>query len=354
MATSTRIPVINAVDLFCGVGGLSFGLATAGVRVCAGVDIDANCEYAYEKNIKAPFLLRDIREVTGEEILALFPRRGLKLLAGCAPCQPFSTHMRGADTSGDVKWTLLDEFGRLVEEVNPELVTMENVTGIARTPVFKRFVAKLEELEYHVAFSSCYGPKFGLAQHRRRLVLLASRLGPVEKLEGTTKNFVPSVRQIIGQLPKLDAGSTDPKDPLHKARELTPLNLKRIKASKPGGTWRDWPESLRAECHRRESGASFQSVYARMEWDSPAPTITTQAFNFGTGRFGHPDQHRAITLREAAMLQGFPKRYSFVSKGAKVHFVSLGRLIGNAVPPPLGTAIGKKFTQHVKLTTALK
>src|SRR5690606_35410329 len=124
--------------------------------------------------------------------------------------------------------------------------------------------------------------------------------------------------------------------------------LARLRASKPGGSWRDWPEELRAACHRRSTGSTFKSVYARMEWDEPSPTITTQAFNFGTGRFGHPEQDRAKSLREAAILQGFTKKYNFVWKGSEAKFITLGRLIGNAVPPPLGKAIGKKLMDHVK------
>src|SRR6185437_4792082 len=138
----------------------------------------------------------------------------------------------------------------------------------------------------------------------------------------------------------------DERDPLHVACRLSELNLLRIKASKPGGTWRDWKPSLRAACHRRQTGDTYPSVYGRMEWDEPAPTITTQCFGYGNGRFGHPQQHRAITLREAAMLQTFPRKYDFVPKGQRVRFSQLGRLIGNAVPVRLGEIIAESFTHH--------
>jgi len=283
--------------------------------------------------------------------MQLWPKRGLRLLAGCAPCQPFSSFRRGTDTKGDEKWPLLDEFRRLVEATRPELVTMENVPGLKSTEVFARFVRALEDVGYSVAYKSCYGPKYGLPQHRRRLVLLASLLGPIGFPAETNdaSNFV-TVKDVIAGLPKLQAGQADPADPLHKARSLTPLNLARIRASKPGGTWRDWPSHLRSPCHTRATGASFQSVYARMTWSEPAPTITTQAYNFGTGRFGHPDQDRAISLREAAMLQGFPRDYAFVRPDAEPEFLSIGRLIGNAVPPPLGRAIGEQISVHTKVS----
>lgn len=339
---------IAAVDLFCGVGGLSYGLMQAGIDVRAGYDLDDECSFAYEANIGAPFICKDVRDITAKEIKSRFPAGAISLLAGCAPCQPFSSHMRGQDTTQDEKWTLLDEFSRLARAVRPHLITMENVVRITGTDVFLSFVGALEEEGYSVAYRSCFGPRFGLAQNRRRLVLVASRVGAIDPLPDLLEpNQAPTVRDVIESLPPLAAGACDPADALHRARILTPINLARIKASRPGGTWSDWPQELLAPCHARATGASFQSVYARMEWDKPSPTITTQSFNFGTGRFGHPSQNRALTLRESAMLQGFPKDYKFVKPGAEVTFLHVGRQIGNAVPPPLGKAIGKHFQGHL-------
>ncbi|MET7142230.1 DNA cytosine methyltransferase [Xanthomonas sp. PPL139] len=341
---------IYAVDLFCGVGGLSYGLKKSGIQVVAGYDLDATCQSTYESNVGAKFIAADIRALKGKDIAAHYPAGSIRLLAGCAPCQPFSRHMRGVDTSNDEKWGLLDEFLRIVRSVKPELVTMENVAPLQSTDVFKRFVDGLRQAKYSVQYRSCYAPRFGLAQHRRRLVVIASRLGNLTPLpDAIPKDApLPTVKDVIGALPKISSGEQCSVDPLHRARALTEINLRRIRASKPGGTWRDWPESLRAPCHKRESGSSFQSVYARMCWDKPSPTITTQAYNFGTGRFGHPEQDRAITLREAAMLQGFPENYQFVRPGAPVEFISIGKHIGNAVPPPLGEAVGKHFLNHIE------
>lgn len=342
-------PLVSAVDLFCGAGGLSQGLSDAGVKVVCGVDLDPACEYPFESNIGAPFLLRDVAELTADSLEPLWVRGAARLLAGCAPCQPFSPYRRGVDTTAEDQWPLLDHFGRLVEQTLPELVTMENVPRIKSAQVFKDFTAGLIDLGYHVDWRTCHGPRFGLAQQRRRLVLLASRLGPITVPPGgVDEQSYRTVRDVIGRLPPIAAGEVHRSDTLHRARTLSELNLRRIAASKPGGTWRDWPEELRAPCHRKASGASFQSVYARMEWDAPAPTITTLAHNFGTGRFGHPEQDRPLSLREAALLQGFPPGYRLVKDGAPVRFDSLGRLIGNAVPPPLAAAVGTAVIEHVQ------
>jgi DNA (cytosine-5)-methyltransferase 1 len=157
-----------------------------------------------------------------------------------------------------------------------------------------------------------------------------------------------TVRNSIFHLPKLKAGETDRNDPWHTASSLSELNLRRIKASKPGGTWRDWDKSLLAKCHRKISGQTYPSVYGRMEWDSPCPTITTQCFGYGNGRFGHPEQDRAISLREAAILQTFPSDYKFLPSGEKASFYKLGRLIGNAVPVKMGKVIAQSLLEHLR------
>ncbi|NKS17750.1 DNA (cytosine-5-)-methyltransferase [Rhodococcus hoagii] len=339
---------ISVIDLFSGAGGLSLGLRRAGLQIAAGIDLDPSCRYPFESNIHAPFLQADVRDVTPGQLEQMWAPGKLRLLAGCAPCQPFSPYRRGVDTSAEKQWPLLDEFGRLATATRPELITMENVPRIGSSGVFARFVKTLESSGYHVSWSSCYGPHFGLPQRRRRLVLLASLLGPIHSPEPVTNDTdAPTVRSVIAELRPLAAGETDPSDRLHKCRTLSSVNLQRIRASAPGGTWEDWPEELRAPCHRRASGASFKSVYARMKWDEPAPTITTLAYNFGAGRFGHPEQDRALSLREAAMLQGFPIDYSFVPAGDDVHLTSVGRMIGNAVPPPIAQAAGEHLLRHV-------
>lgn len=179
-------------------------------------------------------------------------------------------------------------------------------------------------------------------------MLLASKHGELT-LSPSTARRPSTVRAAIAHLPPIVAGSSDSSDALHVACRLSAINMRRIRASVPGGTWRDWDESLRAKCHRKSSGETYPSVYGRMEWDRPAPTMTTQCFGFGNGRFGHPEQDRAISLREAALLQTFPGTYQFVEPGAPIRFNRLGRLIGNAVPVRLGEAIGRSITHHAGL-----
>jgi DNA (cytosine-5)-methyltransferase 1 len=157
-----------------------------------------------------------------------------------------------------------------------------------------------------------------------------------------------TVRKAIGRLKEITAGGAPPsRDPLHRACNLSTLNLRRIRATPAGGGWQDWPRSLQLDCHRRSSGKTFPSVYGRMEWDALAPTLTTQCYGLGNGRFGHPTQDRAISLREAALLQTFPRDYRFVSPEDDVTFKHVGRHIGNAVPVRIGEAIARSIKEHV-------
>lgn len=340
---------ISAVDLFSGAGGLTHGLASAGINVRVGVDVDPACEYPYTKNNRARFLLKSVSEIESCELASYYLPGSIRLLAGCAPCQTFSSYNQKAATNDD-RWWLLRHFSRLVGELLPELVMMENVPGLLDHVVFDEFIAALESNGYEVSKQVVNCQDYGVPQHRNRLVLLASRLGPISLLTPAQFKAKPmSVREAIGngRVPPLEAGSADTTDRLHKASRLSPLNMRRIKASKPGGTWRDWPDALVAECHKRESGKTYPGVYGRMTWDEAAPTMTTQFYGFGNGRFGHPSQDRAISLREGAILQGFPPNYQFVAPGTPVHMKTIGRLIGNAVPVTLGELIGQSLMSHV-------
>ena len=346
-----KIPKIIGVDLFCGVGGLTHGLVQGGIHVAAGIDIDPICKYPFEANNSSSFLERDIEQLKADDILPFYKGADFTLLAGCAPCQPFSSYSQsGRNSDYNSQWPLVSSFGRLVNKIKPDLVTMENVPQLADHPVFQQFLKSLSGYKKWWQVVEC--SSIGIPQTRKRLVLLASRLGspsfeiPKEHARRVT------VRDTIGALPPINAGDRDPEDALHTSSSLSPLNLSRIRASHPGGTWRDWPEELQASCHRKDSGATYPSVYGRMEWDQPAPTITTQCFGYGNGRFGHPDQDRAISLREAAMLQTFPKSYKFVPPSAPIKFNKLGRLIGNAVPVRLGEIIANSLVAHVQAHTS--
>lgn len=337
---------ISAVDLFCGVGGLTYGLSNAGIDVKLGVDLDPVCRFPLEENNKTKFLQADVSKLEASDILEEFGDTNITLLAGCAPCQPFSTYSQSKGSRKTHKdWGLLKSFSSLVMDVRPTLVTMENVPPLRNQKIFKDFVKALKKQEYYVDYRVVNGTEIGLPQTRKRLVLVASLLGPIELSEQHAPKV--TVRDVIKDLNPIEAGTCDKTDKLHASASLSPLNLTRMKHSKPGGTWRDWPKELLATCHTRESGSTFPSVYGRMEWDEPAPTMTTQCFGFGNGRFGHPEQDRAISLREAAIIQSFPKDYAFVENNQSVNFSTLGRLIGNAVPVRLGEYIGEIFVNHV-------
>jgi DNA (cytosine-5)-methyltransferase 1 len=339
--------MISCVDVFCGVGGLTHGLKKGGVNVAAGVDIDPECRFAYEANNATPFKEIDIRKLGGDELRKMWVDGSIRLLAGCAPCQPFSTYSRhGRHQRGDTKWDLVSDFGRLVREAEPDLLTMENVPRLVDHEVFAQLLSALKG--YRVWSTIVHCDQYGVPQTRKRLVLLASKFGKVSLPPPLIDEETPTVRRAIADLKTLSAGEADPEDPLHSACTLSPLSLRRIRASTPGGTWRDWPEDLRASCHVKKSGDTYPSVYGRMEWDAPAPTITTQSFGYGNGRFGHPEQHRAITLREAAILQTFPASYKFVRPNERVRYSVLGRLIGNAVPVKIGELIAQSFLGHLQ------
>ncbi|HEY8746607.1 MAG TPA: DNA (cytosine-5-)-methyltransferase [Tepidisphaeraceae bacterium] len=338
-----------AVDLFCGAGGLTHGLAKAGITVAAGIDLDPACKFPFETNNESKFVLRDVTILGADELASLYPAKSTRILVGCAPCQPFSRYARRSGRQDDSKWGLLKHFARLIEGTRPAIISMENVPGLERHDVFADFVGILESLGYHVSHKNVFCPGYGIPQLRTRLVLFASLLGTLQLLPATHQSTEYStVREAIAGLPRLGRGCVDRKDPLHRACKLSERNVRRIRVSKPGGHWRDWPAELVADCHRVETGKNYVSVYGRMEWNTPAPTITTQFFGFGNGRFGHPEQDRGISLREGAILQSFPRHYKFCPKRSKVSFSVLGRLIGNAVPVRLGEVIGKSIVKHVK------
>ena len=338
-----------AVDLFCGAGGLSCGLQKAGIDIVAGIDSDPNCTHPFEYNIKARFYQLDIGAVDTEFVDGLFPDRQIRVLAGCAPCQPYSQYAH-KHSAKDGRWQLLAKFAQIVDELRPEIVTMENVPQLQKHPIFREFIDTLRQADYEepdVSVADCM--RFGVPQSRKRLVVLASRLGKISLEapdEGSSGEL--TVRKFIGGWEEIDAGSTSTSDPMHRASSLSPTNMTRIVNSRPGGTWLDWPEDLRADCHKKDTGRTYRDVYGRMGWDAPSPTLTTQFIGFGNGRFGHPEQNRALSLREGAVLQTFPKDYSFVPEGAPVFMSRVAAMIGNAVPVNLAEYIGRSIVNHVK------
>jgi len=342
---------VSVVDLFCGVGGMTHGFILEGFNVVAGIDIDESCEYPYQaNNDNSKFYKEDILTIPTSYIEDLYPTGDLKILIGCAPCQPYSSNAR-AKRRNDDKWKLVPRFAEIIQETQPEIVSMENVPDLVnfqKKAVFNNFVDNLRKSGYSVYSSIIYCPDYGVPQTRKRLVLLASKLGDIKLIEKTHhSDAYPTVKSTIFDLPPLNSGETHIDDPLHFTRKLSDLNLKRIRQSRPGGTWKDWDEELVAACHRKASGASYRSVYGRMVWNEPAPTITTQAYAFGSGRFGHPEQDRALSLREMALLQTFPEDYEFVKPNEHVYLKRVGTLIGNAVPVTLGRVVARSIERHL-------
>lgn len=270
-AKTTR-PAIGAVDLFCGAGGLTKGLIEAGIDVRLGIDLDPACRYAYEQNNSgAEFLLADIASLKPTAISSAWRGTSTRILAGCAPCQPFSTYTQGKRWDRADRWGLLRAFSRLIMACEPDIVTMENVASLARQDVFPQFCKALERSDYQVVWDVLDCRAFGIPQSRKRLVLIASRLGRPHLPYPThpaPEDWV-TVRSAIAKLPALKAGAADENDPIHVSSRLTTMNLKRIRASKPGGTWRDWPFELVTTCHTRRTGRTYPAVYGRMEWEAP-------------------------------------------------------------------------------------
>lgn len=338
----------SVVDVFCGAGGLTHGFRLEGFSVAAGIDIDESCRFAYESNNNAPFLCKDARELAAIELNQLFFKGQPRILVGCAPCQPFSTYNQKND---DPNWGLVGKFSQLIVETLPDIVSMENVPRLLDFrggSVFSIFVSALERVGYHVQHKVVYLPDYGVPQRRKRVVLLASLHGEISlETPNSRSGFPATVAEAIGSLPKLEAGQIDLTDPLHRSSRLSELNLKRIRASKPGGSWKEWNKDLIADCHKAESGKTYGGVYGRMKADEVSPTITTQFYGFGNGRFGHPTQDRGLSLREGAILQSFPPTYKFIKPGTQIRFKGMGKMIGNAVPVELGRAIARSINNHI-------
>lgn len=349
---------LAVVDLFCGIGGLSYGFKREGFQIRAGFDSDPTCRFAFETNVGAPFLAQDIRKLSGLRVSRLLDaaKCDYRVLIGCAPCAPFSLYTsryrKAKQRDTKKKWQLLKEFSRLIPAAEADVISMENVPRLRHHPIFRQFVAGLQRAGYTVSHCHVRADHYGVPQRRSRLVLFASKFGKVEMLAETHRDSPVTVRATIGKLPKIKAGIPCRSDRLHVSRGLTPKNLFRLMSTREGGSWRDWPESLRLNCHKRHKGRSFRSVYGRMRWNAVGPVITTECLGIGNGRFGHPKQHRAISIREAALLQTFPKKFKFVPPREPVVGLHLARQIGNAVPVRLAQIIARSIKNHLNAVDA--
>ena len=345
-----KLASIQVVDFFSGCGGTSEGLRQAGMNIVAAIDQDLNAAATFESNFpEAHFIPRDIRQVQPADLKPhLGPRPEQPLLfSACAPCQPFSKQNRRRDQT-DTRASLLDEIHEFVRHFFPEYIFLENVPGVdnvdSPSGPIGRLLHLIRKLGYHEKFKVLNFLHYGVPQTRRRFVMIASRIGPIDlptPTHGCRKGDVPysTVRQWIGDLPTIPAGGTSKEFPNHCSARLSVLNLKRIRRTPEGGDRRDWPKELVLPCHKGHQGHT--DVYGRLSWDRPACTLTTRCVSFSNGRFGHPSQDRALTVREAACLQTFPR--TFVFRGS---LASMAAQVGNAVPVLIAQKFGAAINCH--------
>lgn len=360
-ANRSMLP-IRVYDFFSGCGGTSLGFRQAGIEHALAVDSCPDAIRTYKKNFREASVINDpIESVDVKRIKNYYSKEPeIRLFCGCAPCQPFTKQKTNSkkSVSDDKRRGLLAHFSDIVHKCLPELVFIENVPGLQRVSVedggpFSQFIEQLNEDEYFIDYDLIAANDYGAPQVRRRLVLVASLLGSISIPSPThgpyrTKGHV-TARDAIADLPPVEHGTEHPdirKYPNHRAARLSPLNLERIKHTGVNGR-RDWPVSLLPKCYTKKANGEcytgHSDCYTRLAWDESAPGLTTRCISYSNGRFGHPEQDRAITVREAARLQGFPD--SFVFTGS---LNSMARQIGNAVPVQVAKAFGHNFIRHVK------
>lgn len=346
-----------AIDLFSGGGGLSLGLKQAGFLVSAAVEIDAVASTTYEKNHSKTILFsKDIRLISGAELLATSPTNKIDLIAACPPCQSFSS-LTSKYSKKDSRDELINEFARIVKEILPQTIMMENVPGLTKKGkhLFDPVIEEFRLMGYHIDYKLLEVADYGIPQRRKRLVVLGSLNGtisipPPSHGEVTTSRKIKpwvTVREALAGLPapiplSESKKSGGPKNyQWNVIRDISDLNKERLRALPEGSDRTGLPMHLRPECHKGDFG--FTNVYGRMAWDKPSPTITGGCTTPSKGRFGHPSEIRTISVREAARLQTFPDEYVF-----DTDFVDKACLIiGNALPPKFAEKMAKACATHI-------
>lgn len=339
---------LKAIDFFCSGGGMSYGMQEAGVKILAGIDIDKNCKDTYEANIKdAQFIYADVfelKETELEEKLSLKRDDDNLILIGCSPCQFWSIINTDKKKSEKSK-NLLTEFSRFVKYFMPGYIVVENVPGVLRRKEesgLSLFIKWLKDTGYKVHFEIHNVVDFGVPQNRKRFTLIANRVTDTEIIPNKHDGQVRVVKDAIGVqngFPQIEAGHKDDTAFLHTVPSLSEINKERLKkVEKDGGNRLGFANDpkLQLKCFIGKND-SFKDTFGRLWWDKPSPTITTKFFSISNGRFTHPVEDRALSLREGATLQSFPKEYKF--KGTSV--AGIARMIGNAVPPKYAEAIGQ-------------
>ncbi len=353
---------IAVFDFFCGCGGTSSGFQKSGMDIAFALDIDPDVKSTFTLNFpETVFFDKSITELPTSDLQPVIDeyKDSYKLFCGCAPCQPF-TKQYTESPKDDPRTNLLSQFGIILKKYKPDFVFVENVPGLQKVPSNEQgplpaFIELLEEVGYYITYGVVAAQDYGAAQLRRRFVLLASKHRPISIPAPThgkdRENPYKTVRKAIEDLPPIAAGETykDPGVPNHRAAELSELNMKRIRASNhDGGGRNNWARELWPDCYTRtnENGEihlGHTDCYGRLWWDKPATGVTTRCISYSNGRFGHPEQDRALSVREAARLQGFDDDFEFTGS-----LNSMAKQIGNAVPVDLAFAMGNHFVKHIK------
>ena len=347
---------VKVFDFFCGSGGTSSGLKKSGMEIAFGLDSDPDCASTFLANFpEARFALTDIQAYPTDLLESLVHRWSDHplLFSACAPCQLFSQQRRGDFSDEDTRLDIVLHVLRFVERYRPEFVFVENVPGLKKRSVsrnvFELLRSVLNQLGYSIDCEIVSSQDYGIPQRRTRFVLLASRIflssiphkthGP-----GTRHPAFATVKDWIWAFPPIAAGESHPSVKNHRAARLSALNLKRIRATPAGGSWQDWPMELVPDCHKTDF-TGYTDVYGRLRWDAPAPAMTTRCISYSNGRFGHPEQDRAISVREAASLQTFPLDFVFAG-----NLNSQARQVGNAVPTMLAQTFGADVLRRLRQT----
>lgn len=342
MEISMKLSSLNSIDLFAGAGGLSVGMHLAGFKTIAAVEIDSSAVKTYELNHpNSKVFQANIRDINTQDIQNVLNGEPLHLLAGCPPCQGFSSMRRlnKKRSVRDERNSLVLEFLRFVKALKPFTIMMENVPGLVNYYLFRQMVRDLKELGYNPKVEVVNVKDYGVPQKRRRLVLVGSLLGDLE----VAKVKVPkvTVRNAIGNLPKLD----DTTDLVHRtvAKHIPRIQEMISKIPKDGGSRKELPRKYILDCHKKEN-VGFNDVYGRLRWDDYSSTITGGCLNPSKGRFLHPEENRCITAREAALLQTFPVDYKFPESISKT---AMALLIGNALPPQFSYYQSLNIKDHI-------
>lgn len=342
---------VKVFDFFSGCGGTSQGFFQSGMDIVFGIDYDKDAGETFKLNFpNAYFINSDIKKLDTSVVKEIIKQNSfdheLILFSGCAPCQPFSTQNKKKSID-DPRQGLLNEFSRVVIDCLPDFIFIENVPGLQKTnsefQPFTNFLEVLHKYNYFYEYKVVPALWFGVPQRRERLILIASKHGKICLPKPTHDGVdIPysTVKDWIFDLPAINAGETHPFISDHQCAKLSPLNLNRIKNTPEGGGRDSWPERLFLDCHKNHKGHS--DVYGRLSWSKYSSTLTTKCISYSNGRFGHPEQNRALSIREAASLQTFPRTYKFCGS-----LQSKAKQIGNAVPPLISETVGKEIIRHI-------